>query len=736
MTPDELDQLMAAEAGVPDDAPIPMADSDLCALIDRELSHSLGYADTFSDDRMRALQYYFGEAEGDLAPPDIDNRSSVVSKDLLDAVEWTMPSMMRLFAGSDEIARFEPDSPGQEQACKDATAAASHVLFEANEGFVILHDAIKSALIQRMGVVKVWCEQAWDEREEEYHQQSPMDVEALQNDPAVEVIELQPEAQAIDPATGQPVVLAYVRVKRREGRKRHMIAGVPPEEFRIARDARTIESARFVAHEVEKTVSDMVSEGFDPDLVAGLGDEGAGLGDEERVARYALEGEEPAEDVGDDSQRKVRVVEAYLKVDVDGDGVAEYRKVVKAGNVILESTVVDDHPFAVFTPLLMPYRVVGLSLFDLLEDIVRIKTAITRQTLDSLYLANNPMREVDRNAGVDLDALMSPRPGGIVEVDRPGAVRDMAVPFVGGSGLTMLEYVNRVRDARSGVSEFNQGLASNALKDSKIGSEGATEMMAAAMQRVELMARVFAETGVKRLFRLILKSMTQYQDREMQFRVNGRWLQVNPREWSNRYRVSVSVGMGAMSRQVQVAALQGVLSLQEKLAAVGLASKTNAYNATVRLLEAMGFKDTDQFITAPDPNAQPAPPPGPPPEVLGLIEAERIKAQAASERSAQDNAVRMQVEREQMASNERIKVAEIASRERIEAAKIGAPVDLNGAIRIPTPEETMTPVLQAVIAIAEQVRTLAERQPQGPGPLRVLRDESGQIIGVEGTPNG
>ena len=725
-------------------APRGMSDGELAALIDGELNDSLGYDDQFMEDRARALEFYRGDATGELAPPDIDNRSRVVSKDLLDAVEWTMPSMMRLFAGSDEIARFEPDSPSEEQACKDATTACAHVIFEQNPGFITLHDAIKTALIQRVGVVKVWCEEAFDEREEAYAGLDALQVEAMGADPAVTIVSVeQSYVQAVDPATGGPALLFDVRVKRKEPRKEYRIEGVPPEEFRIARDARTVDRPRFIAHQpTNVTASDLISRGIDPELVDTLPD--AEIDPTSgRAERYNGEGWDPTTvDAGDRSQRRIGVVEAWVLVDYDGDGVSEYRRVLKAGNTILENEVTDDHPFAVFSPILMPYRVIGLSLYDLLEDVVRIKTALTRQVLDNAYLVNNPVRLVARGAGVDLDALLNPVPGSVVDANDINGVRDLAVPSIAGEGLSLIDYVNKVRDARTGVGEFNQGLGAGALRDTKIGSEGAQDMMASAMQRVELMARVLAETGVKRLYRLVLKALCQYQDREMQLRVNGRWLAVNPREWHTRYRLTISVGMGSMSRGVQLSGLQAIMALQEKAGALvpGLVTPTNAFNALARFVEAQGFRDAGQFFTEPPPEGEqqdePQTPPEPSPDAVvqsqALVQAEQIKAQAAADRAAQDNVVKLQVEREKIEADKAIKLAEIQSRERIEAAKLGLPISLGGEIAGAAADQRIAPVIEAVQALAEQVRAIAERSATPPPPprLQIIRDEEGRVAGL------
>ena len=644
-----------------------MSDTELSALIEREASNSLGFNDLLADIRRKSLEYYHGDAEGDLAPPEVEGRSKVVSKDLLDAVEWIMPSMMRTFAGSDEVCRFEPDGPEDEQAARDATRYVSHIIMERNEGFVTLHDAIKNALIQRMGVVKVYCDESWDEREEYYRALDALGAEALVADPQIEIIGVQQ-----DPMTG----LADIRVRRREKVKRIKVEGVPPEEFGINKDARTVQDARFVMHRVKRTVSELVSMGYDADLVETLrGDDGFDWGGEQDERRSRDESWQAGaeDDTGDKAERLVTLTEAYIRCDFDGDGVVEYRRVVKADKVILENEVTDDHPFALFSPILMPYRPIGLSMWDMLEDIQRIKTALTRQVLDSAYLANNPRTEVVENQ-VNLDDLLNPRPGGIVRVKQAGAMREIATPFVGQAGLAVIDYFNGVRDARSGVSEANQGLTGQEIAKSNIGSQGVEVLASNAMQRIELMARVFAETGIKRLWLLTLKAVSQYQDRPDQIKVNGRWLSVDPREWRNKYRTTITVGMAGASRAAQIQNLLQILGLQQQAMAVGMADPSKLYNTVSRLVEQMGYRDAEQFFTEPQQGGMPPQQEQGSPEAQALVQVEQVRAQTTMQKAQMDNQTRLQVEQMQIQSAERIAQLEQQVKVLIEEARMARQV--------------------------------------------------------------
>ena len=192
-----------------------LTDSELCALIDRQCATAIGTDDLYAKQREAAMAYYLGEAKGDLAPPDIDGRSRVVSKDLMDTVEWAMPGIMEALTGADDVVTFRARRREDEEAAKDATAYVNHVIYEENEGFITLHDAIKQALIARMGVGKVWCDKSFEEREERYTGLTAAEVEALRTDPEIEVGE--PVLSAIEPGPdAMPVALSEVVPKRRE----------------------------------------------------------------------------------------------------------------------------------------------------------------------------------------------------------------------------------------------------------------------------------------------------------------------------------------------------------------------------------------------------------------------------------------------------------------------------------------------------------------------------------------
>lgn len=617
-----------------------MTDDELLAIIQREEQNATGRDDTQSQDRAKMLAYYMGEAKYELSPPEVEGRSQVVSKDLMDTVEWMMPSLMKIFAGQDDVVQFQPENEGEEQAASDATEYCGYLFFRRNPGFRILHDAIKNCLIQRSAFVKVYCEDDWDQRVERYYGIDAMDREALANDPDVEIVEeAVTEAVVIpDPMSGQPIEVSPasfdVVVQRRARRIQYKVDGVPPERMRFNRDATSLETARFVQQCERRTVSDLRSMGYDEDkldlLPSNTDDPRIEVEEDERgyyddttdsftyAARVRM----------DDALREVELKCTFIRVDFDGDGIAEYRYVTHVGDVIFENEVTDDHEFAAFTPVLMPYKAIGLSMWDLLEDLQRIRTVLTRQMLDNAYLANNPVTQVV-DGQVALDDLLNRRAGGIVRVKNLDAIREAGTPFIGNQCLTLLDAFAQQRDKRTGVTEFNQGLGADSLSKSAIGSEGVADLMSAAMQRIELVARVLAETGMARIWQLLLKKAVQYADRPAQVKINGRWLRIDPREWKNKYETEITIGTGTANKMQQVQNLQVIAAAQEKLYPLGLVNKENLHTTATRLAKALGYRNADQFFTGvpKGPDGQPLPeqPEGPPESV----QLEQVKQQGA-----------------------------------------------------------------------------------------------------------
>jgi hypothetical protein len=437
---------------------------------------------------------------------------------------------------------------------------------------------------------------------------------------------------------------------------------VPPEEFLIARGATSLDEVGFVAHRVKRTVSDLIAMGYPRGKVLAL--EGAGALDfaPERLQRFAEEGGVLADAAAlDPAMRSVSVTECWMRVDADGDGIAELRHVTVAGEgdlVVLENEEADGHPFAALCPNPLPHRFWGLSVADQTLDLQLVKTTLWRGALDSLYLANAPQLGV-LDGKVNVEDLLNRRPGGIVRMKEAGALMPIATQPVSAEAFQMIEYLDSVREQRTGVTRYNQGLDADTLNKTATGIRA---IQSAAQQRLELIARVFAETGVKRAFKRVLELVSKHQSAPRIVRLRNRWVAMDPRQWSDEMDLTVTVGLGTGNRDQQVLTLLKLLDLDERIVALQggvagpLVTARNVYNKLVKLVEAAGLKSAESYYSDPG-TAPPAPPgPRPPDPMLALAAMEREMAELKARIAADAEIAKAKIQAEAQ-----IEVAEIRS---------------------------------------------------------------------------
>lgn len=431
-------------------------------------------------------------------------------------------------------------------------------------------------------------------------------------------------------APEQPPMLHDVTYRKVKESGKVCIENVPPEEFLISRRAKRVEDSPYTAHRVRKTLSDLIAEGYDREQVMGLSGDDAMLLQGEAVTRDKNDNA-TSQDLSEREgvMREVWVTESYLKVDWDGDGIAEMRKVTTAGtgNEILKKDGKADNvewdgppPFPTICPIIQPHKWAGLSIADIVGDLQIIKSVLWRQMLDNLYLVNEPGKIVSDQ--VNLDDLLDRRIGRIVRLNNgakpgDGHVQDEAVPFMAGSSFQMLEYLDTVRENRTGVTRYNQGLDANSLNKTATGINAITQ---AAQQRIELIARIFAETGVKDIFKQILRLVTKYQSDKRVIRLRNEWVPMDPNEWSTEYDVTVNVGLGTGNKDQMAAHLMNLLNIQmQGIQMQGgiqgpLITGENVYNSVEKLIENMGLKSPERYIS--DPSKAPPQQPQPDPEMM------------------------------------------------------------------------------------------------------------------------
>lgn len=642
-----------------------MNEQELKAITDAEIRQALGgtMGGKLSEQRRRAEYYYLGLPKGDLAPPEIDGRSSFVDTTVRNQIEWMVPSLMKTFCSGENVVEFTATKEGDEEKAKNATDYINHVFYKKNDGYKVLQTAIRDALLQKAGIIKVWWDDRVIESREDYKGLSDLDLAQMMQDDEIEPVEqssypdeddAEQRQQAIEQLTQQlqqaglaaqqgdqnamqavqqiqaqleqinaqpPKLLYDVSFKRTKEGGKLCIEAVPPEEFLISRKAKSVEDAPFVAHRVMRTISDLTAMGYE-NVDAISSDDAQGTYSGERIERTGFDDDMPylnnADTNLDKTMRNVWVTECYLKADVDGDGIAEWRKVVRAGDQILENVECDGAPFAALIPIVLPHRFFGLSIADLGFEPQRLQTQLVRSMLDNQFLQVNG-RYFAVEGQVNLDDLLTSRPGGVVRMKQAGMAGRLDQAGGDTSGAAhMLEWMQDFAENSTGWTRRSQGTGASGLQ-----AQTATGMNLITNRddmRLDLVARNFAEGGITGLFRLMLKLICKYQNKEDVIAVSGTWANINPREWKNQFGLNINVGLGTNNKEQQAQHLMGLMQIQEKALQIGVATPENVFNAAKLYAEALGQKSGDKFFT--DPKNAPPQAPKPDPEM--------IKAQAQS----------------------------------------------------------------------------------------------------------
>lgn len=625
-----------------------MDDDKLKAITDQEIKQALGYGTgELTKQRLKALQYYEARPVGDLAPSEIQGRSSVVSTDVLDTVEWMLPALLEMFVSGDKVVEFKAKSEQFEQWEKHAEEfIGKHVFYVQNDGFLILQTWFKDALLSKNGIIKVWWDTISEELREDYTGLSDIELAMLLEDEHIEAIE---HSEIIDPS-GQ--VLHDIAVKRIVKKGYCKIDNVPPEELLISRRAKTLKTAPFVAHRFERTISELKSAGYENVDNLSSDDQDGAYG-QERVERKMQNDETPYlgtranSDNGDPSNRVVWVTECYIKIDYDQDGIQEWRKITRCGNQILENIECDGQPFISICPVVLPHQFFGLSAADLAMESQRTKTGLMRALIDNIYLSVNG-RNWALEGKVNLDDLITSRPGGIVRVKQPDAVG----PIIGPNGdtagaLQMLQVVDQAKESRTGYTRFSQGGdLSNAINSTATGMQIVTNREDA---RLVLIGRNFAQ-GVKDLFIKILELTSKYQDKAERIKATGGWVDIDPREWKNQFHLSINVGLGHGSKQEMLQKIQMLGQAMQQAAQAGIVQPKNVYNASIKAAEVLGFENADKFFTNPD---QQPPQQKEDPQILtakAMVEIERQKTEAKIAMDQRELDAKIAMNREELAA--------------------------------------------------------------------------------------
>ena len=638
--------------------PDKMTDLELVSIVDAEFESSLGKADgEISQERAKALDFYMSRPLGN----EVKGQSQVVTSDVSDVVDGILPSLLRVFASSDNLLYFEPHGEEDIEQAKQESDYINYLFFRRLPWFVILYTWFMDALIQKNGIVKCWWDTSEEVTTESYKGLNEVELAIFNDDEELEPEEAEERTEIVE----QPVMTAIgqimrpveqtvfdVTYKRTKKTGRVCVEGVPPEEFRISADARSVDpaEARMTGHEREPTRSELVEMGFDKKLVDSLpAVKDTVYSSPEKIARHDKADESNQDAVQDKSQERVQLREAYIKVDYDGDGRSELRQVFVSGNEVLSNEVVDRSPFHVLTPHIMPHKFFGMAAAEKVMDLQEINTTLVRQILMNLYHTNQPGHGVwEQGMGENtLDDLLTTQVGRVVRFNRPvgDSWAPMSVPFTAGATFPMLEYYDKVKARRTGVRDDGEGLSPDQLKN----IQQSVMMQSADMSqmKVEVIARVFAETGIKSLFLHMHELTLKCQDEEDIIELRGKFVPVDPREWRTRKNMIPNVGLGVGSREQNLMHIAAIAERQKEIVANGgmnlLVTPQNIYATAEELVKNSNRRDPQRFFT--DPGDAKAPPPSGEQEQLMRAQLEIQKRQQELDAQEQQlKAVKIQLD--------------------------------------------------------------------------------------------
>ena len=618
-----------------------MDEEEIKSYVGHLLDDAISYSDDeLGQDRITSGKYYSGH----IPEQDDEGRSGVVSYDVRDTVNSILPSMMRIFFGTKNILTFTPNGPEDVQMAEQCSDYINNLLMEQQPDFFnTMMSVFQDALIRRTGVMKYWWEEAESVKSSKFSGLDEQQAQMIAGEEDVESVDMEQSDQTPD---GIP--LFNVTVKRRIKKGKIRVEALPPEEFLIDRRAKSVMEADIVSHRSYKTISELTSLGYDPEMLEEHASADAAFGsNEEFISRHS-----DAPDRGrthmEPAQRRVLYCESYINLDVDQDGISELRRICTIGNThnVVDNGPCDYIPFVLFCPAPEPHTAIGASITDIVADIQRIKSAILRNVMDSLVMAVNPRMLVLENS-VNLKDVLNTEVGSIIRARTPGAVTQLDMPFVGSAALPILGMLDEIKSTRTGITKASQGMDSENLQSATRLAVDST--VKAAQAHIELIARIFAESGLKPLYKGILQLIHKHQDREMMTRLRNQWIPIDPRYWDADMDVMVDIPLGAGNDMEKMQFLSTIAQKQETLLQqYGLENpivNLGQYHTTLsRMVQLAGFKDPEAFFGDP---AQYQPPPKEPEKPSPEEQYIQIQAQKA-QADAQNDMGKLELDREKM----------------------------------------------------------------------------------------
>jgi len=528
----------------------------------------------------------------------LSKRSSVVSTDVADTVEWALPSLMRIFFGGEDVITIKGRQPEDDRNAEIMQQLINFQIQTQNSGFLVFYRWFKDALVSGLGVIKAW----WERQTEDYEFKdlfSIEEVETLKSNSAIEVVSEQPAEN------GVYVVVTY-RIKKTI-KNQPVFANIPPNEFIFHPDASNIKDATFVAHRKIVTADYLRRKAKEGLYDASAVEEAIKAGEENQVSSqdelsFAIRPDQSQfarPDAQDEARRLIKIYECYTKYDINDDGLLEDVIVTIANDVVLrlEENLYGRPPFFVLCPILEPYEIWGKSFADILKDIQAIKTALIRQILVNIALNNEPKKEVLETA-VALEDLTLDKE--FIRVRQAGAIKPLPVQPLAPWTYNFLEYIEGLKENRTGITRYNQGLDARSLNKTATGIQ---LIMSAAQQRLELIARIFAETGIKDFFRFLVGLNQRFITEDVVIRLTNEPITITPDDLQGNFDLEISAGMGVGVKEQNLQNLQNLMQIYPQFVQAGIVTPKNIYNLAKKYIEALGFKNVDDFLTNPEERA-------------------------------------------------------------------------------------------------------------------------------------
>jgi hypothetical protein len=579
----------------------PMTDQEIESIAREAVMDSVDFVESeIAEDRIKAQRYFDGEVD----IGEEEGRSKVVATKVRDTIRAIKPSLMRVFLSTDKPVEYVPRGPEDVQAAEQATEYM-HYVFNEHNGYRVLNDAFHDALVKKSGIVKVYWDNYQEQETYDFENLNEMEYRVITMDDDVEVIESTKRVEMTVDEMGMEIESPYydLKIARYKDVGKICIESVPPEEFFVDRNARSIDEAYAVSHRTEMRIGDLISMGYDYEDVKDL----TGLqhsdtfSEVEEFERRGYEEDYSDEDIQDPSMRLVAVTEVYMKIDVTGSGIPTLQKVTLGGAAykLLDYMACSHIPFAVFEVDPEPHTFYGRSVADLIINDQDASTAMLRGVLDNVALTNSPRIEI-LDGAVNIDDLLNNEIGGIIRVKQPGAIQPQAVPFVAGQTLTALQYLDMEIENKTGVTKASTGLSPDALQNATAAAVNATVQAQAG--QIEVMARNLAEGGMRKMFTLMLKVMHENVDEQQMMRVAGaEYVPVDPRSWNVTMDVTVNVGLGTGREEQKLAALMQAFQVQSQIMQAygpgnGIVSLTQIRNTLADILALNGIRNSTRYF--------------------------------------------------------------------------------------------------------------------------------------------